>query len=38
MTFKDVLKKGDGTQFTIDSIEFNAKVPEHIFSKASLRR
>jgi len=38
MTFKDVLKKGDGTQFTIDSIEFDAEVPEHIFSKASLRR
>jgi outer membrane lipoprotein-sorting protein len=38
MTFKDVLKKGDGTQFTIDSIEFDVDVPEHIFSKASLRR
>lgn len=38
MTFKDVLKKGDGTQFTIDSIEFDADVPKHKFSKASLRR
>ncbi len=38
MTFKDVLKKGDGTQFTIDSIEFDVNVPEHTFSKASLRR
>lgn len=38
MTFEDVLKKGSGTEFIIDSIEFNIKVPEHIFSKASLRK
>lgn len=38
MTFKDELKQGSGTEFIIDSIEFNAKIPNHIFSKASLRR
>ena len=38
MTFKDVLKKGSGTEFIIDSVEFNAKIPDHIFSKASLRK
>ena len=38
MTFKDELKQGSGTKFVIDSIEFNAKIPDHIFSKASLRR
>lgn len=38
MVFKDVLKKGAGTEFIIDSIEFNVKIPEYIFSKASLRR
>jgi len=38
MTFKDVLKKGDGTEFIIESIDFNVEIPEHIFSKASLRR
>lgn len=38
MVFKDVLKKGRGTEFIIDSIEFNVKIPEHVFSKASLRR
>lgn len=38
MIFKDVLKRGSGTEFIIDSIEFNIKIPEHIFSKASLRR
>ncbi len=37
-TFKDVLKKGDGTQIIIDSIEFNVDIPKHVFSKASLRK
>ncbi|HUU51410.1 MAG: outer membrane lipoprotein-sorting protein [Candidatus Aminicenantaceae bacterium] len=35
--FRDVLKAGKGTEFTIDSIEFNATIPDHVFSKASLR-
>jgi outer membrane lipoprotein-sorting protein len=35
--FRDVLKAGKGTEFIIDSIEFNATIPDHIFSKASLR-
>ncbi len=38
MTFKDVLKKGSGTEFIIDSIKFNVKIPNYIFSKAALRR
>ena len=38
MTFKDVLKKGSGTEFIIDSIQFNVKIPRHIFSKAALRK
>lgn len=38
MVFKDVLKSGDGTEFVIDSIEFNSSIPEHLFSKAALRR
>ena len=38
MTFKDVLQKGEGTEFIIDSIEFNVKIPGYIFSKASLRK
>jgi outer membrane lipoprotein-sorting protein len=36
--FNDVLKEGDGTQFRIISIEFNAAIPEHIFSRAALRQ
>lgn len=38
MVFKDVLKKGSGTEFIIDSIEFDVEIPEYIFSKASLRK
>jgi outer membrane lipoprotein-sorting protein len=37
MIFKDMLKTGDGTEFIIESIEFDADIPEHIFTKASLR-
>lgn len=35
--YKDMLKSGEGTEFIIDSIEFNANIPEHIFTKASLK-
>jgi len=37
VVFKDMLKKGDGTEFIIDSILFDQDIPEHIFTKASLR-
>ena len=37
MVFKDVLKGGEGTEFILESIEFNAVIPEHVFTKASLR-
>lgn len=36
--FKDELKTGDGTEFMIQSIEFDAAIPDYIFSKASLRK
>ena len=38
MIFKDMLKKGDGTEFIIEEIEFEREIPEHVFSKASLRK
>jgi len=38
MNYKDVLKKGKGTDFIVDEIEFDAEIPAHIFSKASLKR
>jgi len=37
IVFKDMLKQGDGTEFIIESIEFNANIPEHLFTKAALR-
>jgi len=37
MTFKDMLKKGDGTEFIIVEVEFDKEIPEHIFTKASLK-
>jgi len=38
MIFKDVLKKGKGTEFIIDEIQFDQPIPKHIFSKAVLRK
>jgi len=36
--FKDVLKEGQGTEFVIQSIEFDAVIPVHLFDKAGLRK
>ena len=36
--FKDVLKEGEGTEFQMRDIEFNVKIPDYIFSKASLKK
>ena len=38
MIFKDVLKSGEGTEFITEEILFDQDIPEHIFSKASLKR
>lgn len=38
MVFKDELKTGKGTEFVLLEVEFNAEIPDHVFSKASLRR
>ena len=37
IVFKDMLKKGDGTEFIVESIEFDKEIPEFLFTKASLR-
>lgn len=37
MVFKDMLKKGAGTEFIIDEIEFDKKIDAYIFTKASLK-
>jgi len=38
MIFKDMLKKGKGTEFIIKDIKFDQDIPKHIFSKAALRK
>jgi outer membrane lipoprotein-sorting protein len=35
--FKDALKEGGGTEFVLEAIEFDASIPDHVFTKASLR-
>ena len=35
--FKDMLKAGEGTEFVIDSIEFDARIPDYIFTRAALK-
>ena len=38
MVYKDMLKQGDGTEFIINDIKFNQKIPEYIFTKAALKQ
>ncbi|MGB9906767.1 MAG: outer membrane lipoprotein-sorting protein [Candidatus Saccharicenans sp.] len=35
--FKDMLKAGQGTEFVVDSIEFDAQIPDYIFTRAALK-
>ncbi len=36
--YKDVLKEGEGTEFFMDSVSLDTKIPDYLFSKAALRR
>ena len=38
IVFKDMLKTGEGTEFVLEEVQFNAAIPDHVFSKASLRK
>lgn len=38
MQYKDMLKNGNGTKFSITTIEFDVAIPPHIFTKAVLKR
>lgn len=38
MIFKDMLQRGEGTEYIIDSIDFDVDIPEYMLSKAALRR
>jgi outer membrane lipoprotein-sorting protein len=38
VVFRDMLKESSGTEFIIDKIEFNATIPDYIFTKSSLKK
>lgn len=38
MNYKDMLKEGNGTDWIVNSIEFDKTIPQHIFSKAGLKQ
>jgi len=38
MSFRDMLSRGEGTEYIIDSIDFNVSIPEYQFTKAALRK
>lgn len=38
ITYKDMLKQGDGTEMHIISIKFNQNIPEYMFTKAVLKQ
>lgn len=38
INYKDMLKDGEGTDFIISEIQFDSKIPDYIFSKASLKQ
>jgi outer membrane lipoprotein-sorting protein len=38
VVFKDMLQDGEGTEFLIEEIRFNIEIPDHVFSKGSLKK
>lgn len=38
IVYKDMLKQGNGTEFKMNSILFDQKIPEYVFSKAALKQ
>jgi len=38
MIFKDELARGDGTEYIVDSIDFDVEIPDHMLTKAALRK
>ncbi len=38
VVYKDMLKDGAGTEFTLIEVKFNQDIPDYIFSKASLKK
>ncbi|MFO7933661.1 MAG: outer membrane lipoprotein-sorting protein [Bacteroidales bacterium] len=37
ITFKDMLKRGEGTEFIVVEISFNVEIPDYMLTKAALR-
>jgi len=38
VVFRDILKDGKGTEFMLETIDFDVEIPSHLFTKASLRK
>jgi len=38
INYKDMLKSGKGTDFIVKEIQFDPNIPDHIFSKGSLKK
>ena len=38
IVFRDELRQGQGTEFLLQRLTFDAEIPPHVFSKASLRK
>jgi outer membrane lipoprotein-sorting protein len=38
LVYKDMMKQGEGTEFSITSIRFNQKIEEYLFTKAALKQ
>ncbi len=38
MIFKDMLSRGEGTEYIIDEIDFDVEIPDHKLTKAALRK
>jgi len=38
IVFKDMLQEGEGTEFIVESIQFNIDIPDYVFSKGSLKK
>lgn len=38
MVFKDMLSKGKGTEYIVESIDFDTEIPDYMMTKAALRK
>ncbi|MGW8314298.1 MAG: outer membrane lipoprotein-sorting protein [Bacteroidales bacterium] len=38
IVYKDMMKQGDGTEFTMTSIKFNQEIEDYLFTKAALKQ